>query len=111
MLKWLGLGGLGGLALPVLPSLLSRTAGAQPPAPPKRLICIFTHNNQLSGPWLPTGGENDFVLSPILRPFEPFREKLLVLHNLRSEYHDHIEGYRSTLNEMDGLGPSIDQVV
>jgi hypothetical protein len=98
------------IGLPFLPSL-ARTAGAQPGVAPKRLVCIFTHNQQWREFWLPTGGETDFTLSPVLAPLAPFRDKLLVLHNLASDYHDHGAGTRSTLTESDGDGPSIDQLV
>jgi hypothetical protein len=102
--------GAAALGLPFLPSL-ARRAGAQPTAAPKRLVCIITHNQQQASHWLPSGGETDFVLSPILAPLAPFRDKLLVLHNMASDYHDHGAGTRSTLTESDGDGPSIDQLV
>ena len=108
MLKWLG---LSGASVPLLPSVLGDRAIAQPAAAPKRIVFVYTHNHQTTDYWLPSGGETDFTLSPVLAPFEPFRDRLLVLHNLRSEYHDHIEGHRSALNEADGMHASVDQVI
>jgi hypothetical protein len=106
------IGGLGGLALglPLLPSLLPRSARAQSLSGPKRLLFIYTHNHQPSQAWLPTGGETDFVLSPILTPLAPYRDKMLVLHNLTGASNDH-PGGAHVLDEADGTAPSIDQIV
>lgn len=92
------------------PAILRNRATAQMPGP-KRLVCVFTHNQMPSSHWLPSGGETDFTLSPILAPLDPFRDKLLVLHNLASQFHDHGPGTSSALSEAAGDGPSIDQVV
>jgi hypothetical protein len=106
------LGHLGGLALglPLLPSLLPRSARAQSISGPKRLLFIYTHNHQPVQDWLPAGGETDFALSPILGPLAPYREKMLVLHNLKGAADDH-PGGAHVLDEADGTMPSIDQVV
>lgn len=73
--------GLGGLtiALPLLDAMLGAPAHAGPTTPPKRLIVMYTPNGTIASNFWPTGGENDFVLSPILAPLEPHRNKLLIL--------------------------------
>ncbi len=104
------MGGMG-LALPLLPALLRESsATAQPVAPPKRLICLFTHNQQLTSYWRPTGSDRSFTLSPVLSPLEPFQDRMLVLHNCASTFHDH-PAAKSAFSEYNGAGPSIDQVV
>lgn len=104
------LGGAG-LALPLLPALLrGSSATAQPVAPPKRLVCLFTHNQQLRAPWMPTGTDRDFTLSPVLAPLAPFQDRMLVLHNMASTFNDH-PASTSAWSESNGNGPSIDQVV
>lgn len=46
---------------------------------PKRFIVWFTPNGTIPSAWTPTGGESDFEFSRILKPLEPFREKLLII--------------------------------
>ncbi len=69
----------GGLALaPFLP-LLARAAE---PAPPKRLIFLYSSNGTVYERWKPTNGVNGLVLSDILKPLEAHRERLLVVGGL-----------------------------
>ncbi len=65
------------LALPFLDAMTPRRAYAAPG--PKRFITYFTENGQYPPGWEPVGGETDFALSPVLKPFEPFRTQLTVL--------------------------------
>jgi hypothetical protein len=46
---------------------------------PKRFLVWFTPNGTIPDAWLPAGGETDFTFSRILKPLEPFREKLLII--------------------------------
>ena len=46
---------------------------------PKRFIVWFTPNGTIPDAWLPSGGETDFTFSRILKPLEPFRDKLLIV--------------------------------
>ena len=103
--------GLGAFALgsAVLPPFVSRS-GAQDTGGPKRLVCIFTNNHQPGTAFTPTGSERDFALSTILRPLEPFQDKLIVYQGLSSSFDDH-GGAKSLFSEADGQGPSIDQEV
>lgn len=77
--------GLGGaaVALPLLPSMFARDAFAQSTFP-KRFIYFFHPNGTMQESFWPTPGATarDFVMSPILAPLQPHREKLLVLEGL-----------------------------
>lgn len=45
----------------------------------KYVVFCYTPDGVNQQAFWPTGGETDFTLSPILKPFEPFRDKLLVM--------------------------------
>jgi hypothetical protein len=108
------------LAVPFLSGLAARESvagGAAPP--PLRFVLMFTGNGQVPAHWLPTGGETDFMLSPVLEPLEAHRDKLLLVHGLRG-VDGHAGGMAETttgrLPKSDGSGvpvggPSIDQVL
>ncbi len=51
-------------------------------ASPKRFVVFFTPNGTVHERWSPSGGERDFVLSPILAPLERHRSRLTVLDGL-----------------------------
>lgn len=76
------------LALPLLGAMVpSFTALAQTPARPvRRLGYVYHPIGTIQDQWVPTGVGRDFGFSPILRPLERFRERLVVLSGL-----DHIE--------------------
>jgi hypothetical protein len=46
---------------------------------PKRFVVWFTPNGTIPDAWRPSGSETDFTFSRILKPLEPFRNKLLLL--------------------------------
>lgn len=69
--------GISAAALPFVGSLGS-LARAQTPAK-KRLIAIYTPNGFVYQHWRPTGGETNFVLSPVLAPLERHRDKINIL--------------------------------
>jgi hypothetical protein len=48
----------------------------------RRFLAVFNPGGTVLDKWTPTGGETDFVLSPILRPFEPVRDALVVLNGI-----------------------------
>jgi hypothetical protein len=76
------------LALPLLDAMvpaltaLSKTAAR----PPRRLGFVYVPNgvamNGAVNHWKPTGEGAGFQLSPILKPLEPFRDRLLVISGL-----------------------------
>ncbi|MDQ3036994.1 MAG: DUF1552 domain-containing protein [Myxococcota bacterium] len=112
------LGGVAGTAisLPFLPSLMSRTR-AQATGAPRRFLCVYTPNGQHPDQWLPTGGERDFTLSPVLESLAPYRDRVAVLHGLRGS-HNHMHGHAECLTGAPGAddsfvptGPSLDQLL
>ncbi|MFV8751744.1 DUF1552 domain-containing protein [Nannocystaceae bacterium ST9] len=76
--------GLGGLAigLPLLDAMLVGSASAGPPTLPKRLIVMYTPNGTIADEFWPSGGEDDFTLSPILQPLAGHRDRLLILRGI-----------------------------
>ncbi len=83
--------GAGGaaLALPLLeimgktsPTLAQSIPGYTAAGLPKRFVVFFTPNGTIPSAWTPEGEGRDFTFSRILRPLEPFREKLLILDGL-----------------------------
>lgn len=77
--------GLGiAVALPVLDSMIpAATALAQTAARPKsRLSCIYIPHGATMDLWTPKTVGADFAFSPILAPFEPYRQNVTVISNL-----------------------------
>ena len=66
-----------GAAALAMPSLRLTDARAADPTFPKRLVVFFSPNGTIYDNWVPSGGETNFTLSPILSPLEPFRDKLI----------------------------------
>ncbi len=77
--------GLGAaVALPMLDAMtpaLARAADAAV-ARPTRLLFTYVPNGITMDDWTPTGAGGAFELSRILKPLEPYREKMLVLSGL-----------------------------
>jgi hypothetical protein len=74
--------GLGAtVALPMLDAMRPAFA-ASTPARPLRLAFAYVPNGVILPDWTPKGAGEDFALSRILKPLEPFREDLLVLSGL-----------------------------
>jgi len=48
----------------------------------KRFVAVYTPGGSVRERWAPTGTENDFVFSPILKPLEPHRSHLLIPEGL-----------------------------
>lgn len=80
--------GAGGVALglPLLeimgkagPALAQSMPGYTASGAPKRFIVWFTPNGTIPNAWTPTGGETDFQFSRILKPLEPFRNKVMII--------------------------------
>lgn len=79
--------GLGaGVALPLLDAMVpALTAFQKTPAKPvNRFGAVYVPNGIMMAQWTPTAGGSDFEFTPILKPLEPFRERLLVLSGLNS---------------------------
>jgi hypothetical protein len=63
-------------------TLLPRGVEAANPAPPTRLIIVFTADGTIYPSWAPQGTETSFTLSPILQPLAPYQSKLLILDGI-----------------------------
>jgi hypothetical protein len=77
-----GLGAV--IALPFLESMLpARKAHAQAAAlAPLRFGAVYVPNGCPIPHWMPSGEAGALELTPILRPLEPFRDRLTVINNL-----------------------------
>jgi hypothetical protein len=81
--------GLGSaVALPLLDAMIpAATALAQTAARPKtRLSCIYVPHGATMDLWTPKTTGKDFAFSPILKPFEPFRQSINVISNLAHKH-------------------------
>lgn len=109
--------GAAAFASPLVTGMLSRIALAQEGVYPQRFFLMFTGNGQHPDHWLPpSGGENDFVMAPVLEPLDPIRDKLLLISGFE-DGKTHSVGMSGTTTGRpstngDGIatgGPSIDQ--
>lgn len=70
----------GGSALALFPWLRAAAAPS-----PMRLLLFFTPHGTVWDQWRPSGGETDFVLSPILAPLAAHRDRIAIVDGLRLE--------------------------
>jgi len=117
--------GAGGalIALPWLELFHDPKARAQPAAArAQRFVAVYTPGGTVLNKWRPTGSETAPVLSPILAPLEPIKQKLLVIDGLDMKSavgEQHQAGIvalltgtpQSSKQRNYAGGPSIDQVL
>ena len=72
------------IALPLLDAMIpATTALAQTAAAPKmQMAFIYFPHGAIMDKWTPSGDGQDFKLSPILEPLEPYQKQLIVVSNL-----------------------------
>ena len=72
------------VALPLLDAMVPALTAAQHTAarPVRRLGVVYHPNGVVYENWLPTGTGPDFQFSRVLAPFEPFRDRVLVVTGL-----------------------------
>ncbi len=120
------------IALPLLDSMVpARTALAQTAATPKsRLGCIYIPHGATMDKWTPKTTGSNFEFSEILKPLEPFRERVCVISDLANasvgpwpgedtggaENHTRaapafLTGAHPVKSEQATVGASIDQIV
>lgn len=116
------------IALPWLEIMdRGRRAQAQAAVPLKRFVSIYQPGGTVIGKWRPTGTETAFTLSPILKPLEALKSKLVVLDGLYMKCGDqfvyNLEQHQGgSVGWLSGqiqpgvgsfprMGPSIDQVL
>ena len=85
------------ISLPLLESMVpAQTPLRQTAAAPKtRLTCIYVPHGAIMGKWTPATEGRGFEFSEILKPLEPFRERLNVVsdlaHPLAGQLHQVLE--------------------
>jgi Protein of unknown function (DUF1552) len=112
------------MALPLLEAMLPNARAAEAASRPKRLQTLYSPNGMIMQNWRPAQAGRDFVLSPTLQPFAPFRERLTVISGLASNQAVGPAGHgRSCPSFLTGVRPrptegsdlqcgiSVDQVV
>ena len=96
----------GGLALPLpwLPSLFSRAFAAESTtAPPLRSAFLHFPNGAWMPDWTPADGTS-LVLSPSLRPLQPFAENITVVSGLDKPHSRTLDGHaHKTANFLTGM--------
>jgi hypothetical protein len=102
--------GVSAAALPFLAGLPSLT-GAPLPQRRQRLIIMFSPNGTLPSDFWPDQEGEDFELKPILKPLEPFRDRVLMLngiHNrIRGDGDNHMRGMSCLLTGTELLPGNI----
>jgi hypothetical protein len=110
------------IALPWLEIMHDPPIARAAPVPAQRFVTVYTPGGTVLDKWRPTGSEGAPVLSPILSPLAPVRDKLLVLDGLemksaRGEQHQAgiiawLTGTSQSGSARNyGSGPSLDQVI
>ena len=115
--------GAGGVAI-ALPWLEAMVSGRQAHAadePARRFLAVYNPGGTILQRWRPTGGEEDFVLSPILAPFEPVKSEIVVLDGIDMTSAIGEQNQRGMVAWLTGTtqgnamgwakGPSLDQVL
>lgn len=69
------------VGLPWLETFAAREGKAQDVVP-RRFVAMFSANGTIYDQWLPSGGESDFELSPILTPLAAHRDDLVIVEGL-----------------------------
>ncbi len=73
------------LALPLLDSMVPAFAAADTAATPvKRLGVVYVPNGMTMKQWTPDAEGAGFEFTPLLKPLEPYRDRILVLSGLNS---------------------------
>jgi hypothetical protein len=112
------------MALPLLEAMLPNARAAEAASRPKRLQTLYSPNGMIMQNWRPAQAGRDFMLSPTLQPFAPFRERITVISGLASNQAVGPAGHgRSCPSFLTGVRPrptegsdlqcgiSVDQVV
>ena len=94
------------LMLPFLdamtPARLTAVSGSRRRSP-HRFLAYYTPNGQAMPHWTPTGEGRDFVLSEILGPLEPFRDRIIIPTGVNASWNfNHAGGPTSFLTGMVG---------
>ena len=82
------------LALPLLDGMVPALSPirASAAAPVKRLGVVYVPNGVVMNQWTPDATGSGFDMKPVMRPFEPFRDRLTVLSGLANKHGDALPG-------------------
>jgi len=115
-----GAGGIA-IALPWLEIMTGSRRASAAALPARRFLAVYQPGGTVLEKWTPTGTETDFVLSPILAPFAPVRDKLLIVGDLdmKSAVGEQkqagmiawLTGTVQNTTSQWATGPSIDQLI
>lgn len=109
------------VSLPWLEAMDPSPAHAQSTNAAKNFVAVYQPGGTVLNRWRPSGSETDFTLSPILQPFAPVRDQLLVVEGLNMSSavgEQHQAGIVALLTGTQqgragayARGPSVDQVI
>jgi hypothetical protein len=110
------------IGLPWLECMEDDAKAQTAPALAQRFVAVYQPGGTVINKWRPTGSETAPVLSPILAPLEPVKDKILIVDGLEmksavGEQHQagiiaFLTGTNQTANRSNYAGgPSIDQVL
>src|SRR5688500_3607062 len=86
--------GLGvSIALPALDAMIPALARAADIKPPLRVGYFYSPNGIVRDYFRPVKGGMDYEMTDTLRPWEPFRDQLLVLSNMDNGETESISGH------------------
>src|SRR5258708_16483125 len=127
-----GAGGLA-IALPFLEAMLLPRRSHAAPTVPLRFVVFYTPGGTLLDQWRPTGTETNYLLSDMLAPLNPYKDRVMFLDGLdltvamnKGVGHPHSRGMAGVLTGTQLLsgnfatpggvqifpdGPSVDQVI
>jgi hypothetical protein len=115
-----GAGGVA-IALPWLEAMVSDRRARAATEPARRFLAVYNPGGTILDAWRPSGTENDFTLSPILAPFAPVKNELVVLDGIdmasaegEQNQAGMIAWLTGTVQRLAGSwakGPSLDQVL
>lgn len=96
--------GAGGLALglPLLDAMSPRSARAEEPTAPRRILFSFKPNGDQTERRFDVAHETDFVFGEFLKPLEPYRNELLVLNRLHRRFGELPEIERADNHQQGG---------
>ena len=73
------------IALPLLDSMVPALTAATKTAPKTRLGFVYVPHGAVMDKWTPATEGTGFVFTPILKPLEPFRDRLLIVTGLANK--------------------------
>lgn len=103
------------LPLPMLGLMPKPSRASAIETPPKRFLTLFKPNGVHPPSWNISGGsENDFRMSPLMKPFERHKDDVLILDNMGDfGFSSHANSTRRFLSghHSNTKSPSIDQLI